>query len=125
MHIRPRPPGARAGPRTGEQARQQMIQRIATTPVNVRIRCHDHTGTTTDIQQSLQQQRDQVLTTLRNRPASGRLVINISENISKWENTSADIELRAGDTLLIPKRSSFVMVSGQVYNPYSDQLRPG
>jgi protein involved in polysaccharide export with SLBB domain len=108
----------------GEQARQQMIQRIETTPVNVR------SGTmtaqaTTDIQQSLQQQRDQVLTALRNRPASGRMVINISADVSKWENTSADIELRAGDTLVIPKWPNFVMVSGQVYNPIAISYVPG
>ena len=76
-------------------------------------------------QQSLQQQRDQVLTTLRSRPASGRMVINISEDISKWENTSADIELRAGDSLVIPKRPNFVMVSGQVYNPIAISYVPG
>jgi protein involved in polysaccharide export with SLBB domain len=76
-------------------------------------------------QQSLQQQRDQVLTTLRSRPASGRMVITISEDISQWENTSADIELRAGDTLVIPKRPNFVMVSGQVYNPIAISYVPG
>ena len=108
----------------GEQARQQMILRIETTPVNVRSGAMT-TQATTDIQQSLQQQRDQVLTALRNRPASGRMVINISADVSQWENTSADIELRAGDTLVIPKRPNFVMVSGQVYNPISISYVPG
>ena len=77
------------------------------------------------MQQSLQQQRDQVLTALRSHPASGRMVINISADISKWENTSADIEMRAGDTLVIPKRPNFVMVSGQVYNPTAISYVPG
>jgi hypothetical protein len=108
----------------GEQARQQMIQRIETTPISFKpgaMSTQDQATT----QQSLQQQRDQVLTTLRSRPASGRMVINISEDISKWENTSADIELRAGDTLVIPKRPNFVMVSGQVYNPVAISYVPG
>ena len=108
----------------GEQARQQMIQRIETTPVSFKpgaMSTQDQATT----QQSLQQQRDQVLTTLRSRPASGRMVINISEDISKWENTSADIELRAGDSLVIPKRPNFVMVSGQVYNPIAISYVPG
>jgi len=108
----------------GEQARQQMIQRIETTPVSFKpgaMSTQDQANT----QQSLQQQRDQVLTTLRSRPASGRMVINISEDISQWENTSADIELRAGDTLVIPKRPNFVMVSGQVYNPIAISYVPG
>jgi len=107
-----------------EQARQQMIQRIETTPVSFKpgaMSTQDQATT----QQSLQQQRQQILTTLRSGPASGRMVINISEDISKWENTSADIELRAGDTLVIPKRPNFVMVNGQVYNPIAISYVPG
>jgi protein involved in polysaccharide export with SLBB domain len=107
-----------------EQARLQMIQRIETTPVNVRPGAMS-TQAATDIQQSLQQQRLQVITSLRSHPASGRLVVNISPDIGKWENTSADIEMRAGDTLVIPKRPNFVMVSGQVYNPTAISYVPG
>jgi protein involved in polysaccharide export with SLBB domain len=108
----------------GEQARQEMIHRIETTPVEFKpgaMSTQDQAAT----QQSLQQQREHVLTVLRNQPASGRLVINISPDISKWENTSADIEMRAGDTLVIPKRPNFVMVSGQVYNPTAISYVPG
>jgi protein involved in polysaccharide export with SLBB domain len=107
-----------------EQARLQMIQRIETTPVNVRPGAMS-TQAATDIQQSLQQQRLQVITSLRSHPASGRLVVNISPDIGKWENTSADIEMRAGDTLVIPKRPNFVMVSGQVYNSTAISYVPG
>jgi hypothetical protein len=89
-----------------------MIQRIESTPINMK----PVSATGQDQTAALQQQRDQVLTALRSHPASGRLVINISSDIGKWENTPADIEMRAGDTLLIPKRPNFVMVSGQVYN---------
>lgn len=107
-----------------EQARQEMIRRIETTPVNIKpgaLSAQDQTG----LQQSLQEQRLQVLTTLRNHPASGRQVISISADISKWANTSADIELRAGDALVIPKRPSFVLVGGQVYNPTAISFVPG
>jgi protein involved in polysaccharide export with SLBB domain len=105
----------------GEQARQQMIQRIETTPINMK----PVSATGQDQTAALQQQRDQVLTALRSHPASGRLVINISSDIGKWENTPADIELRAGDTLVIPKRPNFVMVSGQVYNATAISYVPG
>ena len=108
----------------GEQARQQMIQRIETTPATVKQGAMS-TQASTDIQQSLQQQREQVLTALRNHPASGRLVVNISPDIGKWENTPADIEMRAGDTLVIPKRPNFVIVSGQVFNPTAISYVPG
>jgi protein involved in polysaccharide export with SLBB domain len=107
-----------------EQTRQQMIQRIETTPVSFRPGAMS-TGDQAATQQSLQQQREQILTTLRSHPASGRLVINISPDIGKWENTPADIEMRAGDTLVIPKQPNFVLVSGQVYNPIAVSYVPG
>jgi protein involved in polysaccharide export with SLBB domain len=108
----------------GEQARLQMIQRIETTPVNINagvMSAQDQK----DLQASMQQQRDQVLAVLRSHPATGRQVIRISADISKWENTSGDIELRAGDTIVIPKRPNFVMVSGQVYNTEAITYMPG
>lgn len=108
----------------GEQARQQMIQRLETTPIGFKPGIASSQDDST-LQQSLQQQRLQVITALRNRPASGRQVINISADISQWENTSADIEMRAGDRLVIPKRPTFVVVSGQVYNPTAISYVPG
>jgi protein involved in polysaccharide export with SLBB domain len=108
----------------GEQARMQMIQRVETTPVNINagvMSAQDQK----DLQTSMQQQRDQVLSALRSHAATGRQVVQISSNISKWENTSADIELRAGDIIVIPKRPSFVMVAGQVYNSEAITYMPG
>ena len=65
------------------------------------------------------------LTQLSSNTPAGRVAIRISSNIKRWENTSADIEVRAGDTLLIPKRPDYVMVSGQVFNPTAVSYRPG
>lgn len=62
---------------------------------------------------------------LESVPPGGRLVIHISKNATKWANTPADIEMRAGDTLLVPKTPNYVMVSGQVYNPTAISYRPG
>jgi protein involved in polysaccharide export with SLBB domain len=107
-----------------EQARQQMIQRIEAAPITFSQGAMTEQAQST-MQMSMQQQRLQVLTVLRTHPASGRLVINISPDIGKWENTSADIELRANDTLLIPKRPNFVVVSGQIYNPTAISYVPG
>jgi len=106
-----------------EQARQQMILRIESTPVTVSAGAMS-ADAATQMRQSVQMQRDAILIALRNHPASGRLVIQIDSDISKWENTSADIELRAGDTLYIPKRPNFVMVGGQVYNPVAVSYVP-
>jgi len=37
----------------------------------------------------------------------------------------ADIDVRAGDSLIIPKKPSYIMVSGQVFNPTAIAFRPG
>jgi protein involved in polysaccharide export with SLBB domain len=108
-----------------EQARQQMIRRIEETPVVVDASITTGGQTSADIQKSLESQRQQILIDLRSHPALGRLVINITTDIDRWANTSADIEMRAGDTLFIPKRPSFVMASGQVYNPVAISYVPG
>jgi protein involved in polysaccharide export with SLBB domain len=107
-----------------EQARQQMIRQVEDTPALVRPGGINPQATA-GIQQSVDAQRQEILASLRNHPASGRLIINISADVRKWENTPDDIELRAGDTLFIPKRPSFVVVSGQVYNPAAISYVPG
>ena len=74
--------------------------------------------------QLIAQQQNQVLARLKSQPATGRLVIRISADIASWENTAADIEVRAGDVLRIPKRPGFVLVSGQVYNSTAITFSP-
>jgi len=55
----------------------------------------------------------------------GRIPIRISSRIDRWKNKSADIQARAGDTLIVPKRPDYVMVTGQVFNPTAVAYRPG
>jgi protein involved in polysaccharide export with SLBB domain len=107
----------------GEKSRLEMIRRIETTAANAKAGLGSSQEQATQIQ-AMQQQQQQVLASLRNHPASGRLVIRISSRISSWENTPADIQLRAGDTLMIPKRPDFVIVSGQVYSPTAISYNP-
>jgi len=71
------------------------------------------------------QQQEAMLNRLKNQPPTGRLVIQISADISKWENTPADIEVRAGDVLTIPKKPSFVLVNGAVNNASAVTFAPG
>jgi protein involved in polysaccharide export with SLBB domain len=108
-----------------ELAREQMIRRIENTPVVVSPGTMTGSQTAQDMQKSLETQRQEILANLRGQPVSGRLVINISTDISRWENTPADVEMRAGDTVLIPKRLDFVAVGGQVYNPVAISYAPG
>jgi protein involved in polysaccharide export with SLBB domain len=71
------------------------------------------------------QQYQMTLTQLSANPPVGRVTMRISSNISHWTGTTNDIEVRAGDTLIIPKKPSYVMVTGQVYNPTAVSYRPG
>jgi protein involved in polysaccharide export with SLBB domain len=66
---------------------------------------------------STSSQNQQLVERLKQIQPSGRMVIHITGDIAKWEKTAANIELRPGDTLFIPKRPNFVMVAGQVYSP--------
>jgi polysaccharide biosynthesis/export protein len=59
-----------------------------------------------------------------NAPA-GRVPIRISANIDHWKGNVADVNVRAGDTLFIPKRPDYVMVTGQVFNPTAVSYHPG
>jgi polysaccharide biosynthesis/export protein len=62
---------------------------------------------------------------LSSNPPSGRLAIRISPDISHWKGTIADVQVRAGDVIEIPKTPSYVMVTGQVYNPTAVSFRSG
>jgi len=62
---------------------------------------------------------------LQNTPPVGRLVIHISKDTKRWRNTSADVQVRAGDTIYIPKVPTSVIVNGAVYVPTAVTYRPG
>jgi len=62
---------------------------------------------------------------LQNTPPQGRMVIHVARDSKRWKNTAADIQVRAGDTLYIPKVPTSVMVDGAVYNPTAVAYKPG
>lgn len=74
---------------------------------------------------SQERERQQLLAKLKQLQPSGRLLIHVSSQIEKWAGTQADVEVRPGDTLYIPKRPTFVMVAGQVYNPIAITFSTG
>ena len=71
------------------------------------------------------QQWQTALEQLSSNPPSGRVAIRISADVDQWKSTTADVELRAGDVVEIPKTPGVVMVSGQVYNPTAVAYRRG
>jgi len=99
-----------------EKSRAELIHQIETTSVAAKLGTNVTGQDEATTLQLLTQQQEQVLQRLRSQPASGRLVIRIGSDINAWENTPADIEMRSGDVLIIPKQPGFILVSGQVYN---------
>jgi protein involved in polysaccharide export with SLBB domain len=55
----------------------------------------------------------------------GRVVIHIPAEMKKFANSAADITLRDGDQLFIPKKANYVLVQGQVFNPTAVSYVPG
>ncbi len=75
--------------------------------------------------QAAVEQYQSTIQKLQNAPPQGRMVIHISSNLKRWMNTSSDVQVRAGDTIYVPKRPSVVVVDGSVYNPTGVTFKPG
>src|SRR5712664_769370 len=70
-------------------------------------------------------QTETALTQLQATAPIGRVVVHIRPDVNAWRNTSADVPVRDGDVLVIPKNPDYVMVSGQVFNPTAVSYLPG
>lgn len=108
-----------------EKSRQELIRQIETSSAAARLSPAASGDRQSDTLQLIQKQQDQVLSRLKSQPVSGRLVIRIGAGIASWAGTAADIEVRTGDVLRIPKRPGFVLISGQVYNTSAITYAPG
>lgn len=53
---------------------------------------------------------------LEANPPVGRVVIHIRSDVKAWKNSTADVVVRDGDVLFVPKKAGYVTVNGQVYN---------
>ncbi len=108
-----------------DKSRNELIHQIETTSAGAKLAPSLSAQDDAATLQLLIQQQKEVVEKLRSQPAVGRLVIKITADIASWEGTPADIELRSGDVLTIPKRPGFVLVSGQVYNASAITFVPG
>ena len=108
-----------------EKSREELIRQIETSSASARLSPNLGSGDSGATLKLIQAQQDQVLNRLKSEPPNGRLVVHITTDIDSWANTSADIELRRGDVLTIPKRPSFVLITGQVYNATALTFTPG
>ncbi len=104
-----------------DKARQTLVSRMQTMIPDVRVDPSEAPG----LIAAAQAQQQQMIKRLLATPASGRQLIRITSDISKWENTPADIELRPGDEIIVPKYPTFVTVQGQVNSPSAITFTPG
>lgn len=108
-----------------QKSRQELIQRIEQESPVVKSSINATGTEEAALHQEATQQRQRVLEALRNAPISGRLVIHLRSEQKSFEGSPDDIELRAGDSLEIPKQPGFVLTIGQVYNSNAITYTPG
>ena len=99
-----------------QKSRDELVRQIETTSAAARLSPSLGSGDSASTFQLIKAQQNEALSELKSHPPVGRQVVHITADIDSWANTPADIELRRGDVLTIPKRPSFVLVTGQVYN---------
>ena len=104
--------------------RDQMILRVKDVQSNLQLLPETDPDKTRAKEMALQQWKA-TLEQLSANPPLGRIAIRISPDINSWKNTAADVDVRAGDALVVPKKPSYVMVTGQVYNATAVAYRPG
>ncbi len=108
-----------------EKSRAELIRQLESTSAGARLEPSITGVGDAATLQILSQQQNEMIQKLRSQVSVGRLVIKIDPDIAAWEGTAADVELRSGDVLTIPKKPGFILVSGQVYNPTAITYVPG
>jgi protein involved in polysaccharide export with SLBB domain len=108
-----------------EKSRAELIRQLESASAGARLEPSITGVGDAATLQILSQQQNEMIQKLRNQTSIGRLIIKIGPDIASWAGTAADIELRSGDVLTIPKRPGFILVSGQVYNATAITYVPG
>jgi polysaccharide export outer membrane protein len=106
------------------QARDELIARVKNAQNDLELQ-PDISPKSKAARELAYQQWQNNLDELNSNPPVGRIAIRISTDVNHWKNTAADIQLEAGDTLIIPKKPGYVMVTGEVFNPTAVSYRPG
>jgi protein involved in polysaccharide export with SLBB domain len=99
-----------------QKSREELIRRIEQEAAYVKVSLSESAQEQAQLQQAALLQRERVLDGLKQAPVTGRLVINLPDDLAAFEGSPDDIEVRPGDRLYIPKKPNFVVVTGQVYN---------
>jgi protein involved in polysaccharide export with SLBB domain len=99
-----------------QQSRQDLILRLRQQASTFKTAIQDTASEQAELQQAAYEHSQQAIQALQSAPVTGRMVVRATGNLRRFQNSPDDIALRAGDRIIIPKRPSFVVVTGQVYN---------
>jgi polysaccharide biosynthesis/export protein len=103
---------------------ESLIARAKSVESNIQL-MPENTPAEKQAKQTALQQYQTTILELTANPPIGRVSMRISSDIPRWKNTSVDMGALAGDVLIIPKKPSYVLVTGQVFNPTAIAYRPG
>jgi polysaccharide export outer membrane protein len=106
------------------KSRSELVERMKFEQANLKA-LPENTADEKNAKLTALAQSQTALNQLQENQPIGRVVIHIQPNVNAWRNTEADVPVRDGDVLLIPKRADYVAVTGQVFNPTAISYRPG
>jgi protein involved in polysaccharide export with SLBB domain len=107
-----------------QKNREELIERIRMESTSFKTSIQETAQDQAALTQQSIAQRNQEIAALEQSPVAGRLVVRLPSNLARFPGSLDDIEVRHGDSLFIPKRPEFVIVSGQVYNSNAITYRP-
>lgn len=108
-----------------QKSRDKLIQEIQQDSSNSKADINASAQERADLQQASLQQHQQEIQALEQAPVSGRVVVRIPSDLKRFRSFPEDVELRDADSIFIPKRPDFVLVTGQVYNTNAITYVPG
>jgi protein involved in polysaccharide export with SLBB domain len=106
------------------KSHMELVQRVKAEQVTLKA-LPDTTADEKNAKLTAIGQTEAALAQLQASAPIGRVVIKISPDMKAWQNTPADVQVRDGDVLFVPKKAGYVMVNGQVFNPTAISYRPG
>ena len=108
-----------------EESREKLIEEIRQDSASTKADINASAQERAELQKASVQQHQEEIQALEQAPVTGRVVTRIPAGLKHFRNSEDDVELRDGDSIFIPKRPDFVLVTGQVYNSNAITYVPG
>jgi polysaccharide export outer membrane protein len=106
------------------ETRQEMVRRLKQEQINLK-QLPETDAEQKNAKLTAIAETETTLQQLQGNPPIGRVVVRVPNDLKNLKGSSADVPVRDGDVLLIPKKADYIMVNGQVFNPTAVSYRPG